>query len=163
LSLFDQSGTQDNPADYVSFQTLDNTLYLGYQSFTLPEDAQTKLVSTMLLQVNFKAPAAPHQVWTWSIYNWSTDLWIPLGDSIGTTPDEWQTLLFRIRQPRRYVSAAGEIRIQLQSENAGGAVKIDYEALHITYLSIPVTATPDAPLITSDRPSIFSVPSTPRP
>ncbi|MFT3892415.1 MAG: choice-of-anchor Q domain-containing protein [Anaerolineales bacterium] len=163
LNLFDQSGTQDNPDAYVSFQTLEDTFYLGYQSFTLPADAQAKLVSTMLLQVNFKAPASPHQVWTWSIYNWSTGMWIPLGDSIGTTPDEWQTLLFHIRQPRRYISAAGEIRIQLLSENTGGAVKIDYQALHITYLSFPATATPEAPLITSDQPSIFSVPSTPKP
>ncbi|MFT3892411.1 MAG: hypothetical protein QM730_12315 [Anaerolineales bacterium] len=163
LNLFDQSGTQDNPDAYVSFQTLEDTFYLGYQSFTLPEDAQAKLVSTMLLQVNFKAPASPHQVWTWSIYNWSTGMWIPIGDTVGTTPDEWQTLLFHIRQPRRYISAAGEIRIQLLSENTGGAVKIDYQALHITYLSFPATATPEAPLITSDRPSIFSVPSTPKP
>ncbi|MFT3892413.1 MAG: Ig-like domain-containing protein [Anaerolineales bacterium] len=163
LNLFDQSGTQDNPDAYVSFQTLEDTFYLGYQSFTLPEDAQAKLVSTMLLQVNFQAPASPHQVWTWSIYNWSTGMWIPIGDTVGTTPNEWQTLLFHIRQPRRYISAAGEVRIQLLSENTGGAVKIDYQALHITYLSFPATATPEAPLITSDRPSIFSVPSTPRP
>ena len=163
LSLLDQSGAEDNPDAYISFQT-PTTLYVGYQSFLLPEDAQTKLISTILVQVNFKGPASSTQVWTWSVYDWSTGLWIKIGDSIGTDPDEWQTLIFRIRQPWKYVSTGREIRIQLRSNNANGDAKIDYEALHATYLSNPATPIPATPVITPKRPGIYSAPtSTPRP
>ena len=139
LSLLQQTGADDDPAAYVSFQT-PNTVYMGTQSFLLPADARADLIASMLLQVNFKG--ASSQVWTWSIYNWRSGLWIELGDSIGTAPDQWSTRLFKISNPRLYVSSRGEIRIQLKSDNASGDAKIDYEALHLTYLSIPATATP---------------------
>ena len=163
LSLLEQSEANDNPAAYVSFQT-PNRVYMGYQSFTLPVDAQSRLISTALLQVNFKGPASSTQMWTWSIYDWTSNLWIKLGDSIGTTADQWNTLLFRIPHPQRYVSSGHEIRIQLRSNNANGDAKIDYEALHITYLSVPAASTPVTPVSTPKRPGISSVPtSTPSP
>ena len=162
LSLLDQTGADDNPAAYISFQT-PNTLYLGYRSFSMPDDSRSNLISTMLLQVNFKSPSST-QIWTWSVYDWNKDLWIKLGDSIGVTVDQWETLLFRIPNPQGFVSPRGEIRIQLRSSNGDANAKIDYEALHITYLSIPVTPTPMTPVATPKRPGIFSVPmSTPGP
>ncbi|NWG07050.1 MAG: DUF1906 domain-containing protein [Chloroflexi bacterium] len=156
LSLFDQTGVEDDPAAYLSFQT-PSTYYLGYQSFFLPEETQSRLVSTMLLQVNFKGPAS--QVWTWSIYDWGKNLWVKLGDSIGATPGQWNSLLFRIRSPKRYISPGREIRIQLKSNNANGDAKIDYEALHITYVSVPATPAPVTPVATPKRPGIFSAPT----
>jgi len=63
LSMLQQTGTDDNPAAYVSFQT-PNTVSLGYQPFTHPGNAQVNLVSTMLLQINFKGPEASTQKWT---------------------------------------------------------------------------------------------------
>ncbi len=162
LGLLDQSGAEDNPAAYVSFQT-PNGVYLGYQSFFLPADAQTRLISTALLQVNFKGPASSTQLWTWSIYDWNKDLWIKLGDSIGTTTGQWNSLLFRIPNPQRFLSRH-EVRIQLRSSNANGDAKMDYEALHITYLYLPAMPTSAVPVITPKRPGIFSAPtSTPSP
>ena len=139
LGLLEQTGAEDDPAAYVSFQT-PNTVYMGYQSFLLPPDARADLISSMLLQVNFKG--ASSQVWTWSIYNWRSGLWIKLGDSIGTLPDQWSPRLFKIANPQLYISPRGEIRIQLKSNNASGDAKVDYEALHLTYLSIPATPQP---------------------
>jgi len=164
LGLLDQNGADDNPAAYVSFQTPGSS-YLGYRSFYLPNDTHSKLISTMLLQVNFKGPASSSQTWAWSIYDWSTKQWIKLGDTIGVNANQWQTLLFRIRYPWRYSSPVGEIRIQLKSNNANGDVKIDYEAIHITYLSISATPTPVVvPAVTPHRPGISSAPTaTPSP
>ncbi len=121
----------------------------------------------MLLQVNFKVPASSSQVWTWSIYNPTTNMWIKVGDTLGVEADQWQSITFRINQPSKYVSPTNEIRIQLSSNNADGDIKIDYEALHITYLSIPVISTNIAPVVPSNRPgisSVLNVPiATPRP
>ena len=159
LSLLDQSGAGDNAAAYVSFQT-PGGVYYGYRSFSLPVDAQSRLVSTMLLQVNFKIPSSS-QTWTWSVYDWDKDLWIKLGDTIGGATAQWETLLLKIPNPQRYISSRGEILIQLKSSNANGDAKIDYDALHITYLSIPAIPTPTTPGITPKRPGIFSVPISP--
>ena len=139
LGLLQQTGAEDDPAAYVSFQT-PNTVYMGYQSFTLPTDARPDLIGFMLLQVNFKGDIST--TWTWSAYDWKSAQWIELGNSIGAKAGVWKTFLFPIRQPWRYISSKGEIRIQLKSDNASGDAKIDYEALHLTYLSIPATATP---------------------
>jgi hypothetical protein len=158
LSLLDQTGAEDDPARYVSFQT-PNTSYLGYQSYYLPNDTRPDLISTMLLQVNFKAPASSTQTWIWSVYDWNTNLWIKLGDSIGANTDQWRTLLFKFRVPQRYISPRGEIRIELRSNDASHDAKIDYEAIHITYLSIPAMPTPVVPIVTSQRPGIFSAPT----
>ena len=120
----------------------------------------------MLMQVNFKGPISSSQTWTWSVYDWNTKQWIKLGDTIGAKADLWQTLLFRIRYPWRYSSPVGEIRIQLRSNNANGDAKIDYEALHITYLSIPIPVAPilAVPTVTPLRPGISSAPTaTPSP
>jgi hypothetical protein len=155
LSLLDQTGAEDNPAAYISFQTPE-TVYAGYRSFFLPEDARTRTISNALLQVHFKG--GDSTIWSWSIYDWNSNLWIKLGDSTGAEADQWQDMIFRIRQPWRIVSSQKEIRVQLRSNNANGDAKVDYEAIHITYLSNPALPTPYAPPILPVRPGIFSVP-----
>jgi len=162
LGLLQQSGTDDTPGAYMAFQT-PNSTYIGYQSFTLPSDMQPSLISTMLMQINFKGPASSTQTWTWSIYNWNTKMWIKLGDTIGTSADQWNTLTFRIQNPSRYISPGKEIRIQLRSNNANGDAMIDYEALHITYLPYTPAPTQPAPIVPATRPGIFSTSSTPTP
>jgi hypothetical protein len=122
------------------------------------------MVSTILLQINFMGPASSTQTWTWSVYNWNSKQWIKLGDTIGAKDAQWQTLLFRMRNPHQYISAGGEIRIQLRSNNANGDAKVDYEALHVTYLSVPPTPTSAVPIVTPRRPGVSSGPlSTPTP
>jgi len=162
LGLLQQNGLGDTPDAYVTFQT-PGSIYTGYQSFLLPSDTQPSQVSTMLMQINFKGPASSTQKWTWSIYDWNTKMWIKLGDSTGTSADEWNMLLFRIQNPRRYILPAGEIRVQLKSNNANGDVKVDYEAIHLTYRPVMPSPTPVIPTVPPRRPGISSAPLTPTP
>ena len=156
LGLLQQSGTEDNPTTYVTFQT-PGSVYMGYRSFILPSDVQPSLISTMLLQINFKGPASSTQRWTWSIYNWNTRMWIKLGDTVGTQANQWNTLIFSISNISRYISSTREIRIRLQSNNSTGDAKIDYETLHITYRPVTSTPTNMMPAIPARRPGIASI------
>ena len=156
LGFFEQSGTNDTPGAYVNFQTPGSAAYVGYQSFFLPDDIKTNFISTMLLQVNFKAPAASTQLWTWSIYDWSTGMWIKLGDTIDAPADQWNVKAFRIRNFQRYISARREVRIRLVSNNANGDIKIDYQAFHLTHRVVTTTPIPSTPPAMPRRPGIFT-------
>ena len=155
LGLLQQSGSEDNAGTYVRFQT-PGISYVGYQVFQLPDDMQPFGISTVLFQVNFKAPAHATQIWTWSIYNWYTQMWNELGDTIGTEGNQWNTVIFRVRVFAPYISPAREIRIQLRSNNPNGDAKIDYEALHVTYLPVTPAPTYAAPTVPARRPGIAS-------
>lgn len=155
LSLFDQAGTEDNPAAYVSFLSPDSG-YVGVQTFQLPGDAQPMSISKALLQINYKGSGSPPQAWVWSIYDPTSDLWITLGDSLHVETGPWQSLVFRIPKLWRYISADHQIRIQVRSSRVVGTAKIDYEAIHITYLSDTVTPAITAPAVPSRRPGISS-------
>lgn len=156
LGLLQQTGLEDDPNAYVSSHT-PSTVYMGYQSFYIPDDIQTTLITNALLQVNFKGPDTSTQTWIWSIYDWNSNLWIKLGDNIGTTAYQWNDLTFTIRNISRYISPNREVRIQLRSNNANGDIKLDYEALHLTYRTATVNATPTTPSIPGTRPGISSV------
>jgi len=160
LGLIEQDGFDDNPSAYVQFET-SNLTYLGYKSFYLPTNAQVANISAMLLQVNFKK-TEPAQVWTWSAYDWTTGNWVSLGDSRGTQHNEWNTMLFSINSVSRYVSAAGEVRIRLQSGAQIGDLKLDYESLHITYEPVAPTPTNVVPTALPTKPPyIFPATFTP--
>lgn len=161
LSLIEQTGTADNPATYVSFQT-PGTSYLGYQTFHIPSDAIPSLISNMLLQVNFKG-TDPSQIWTFSVYDWSAQMWVAIGNTNGTTVNRWNSLTFRIRNITRIVSSSGEVRIRLQSNNATGDAKLDYEAIHITYYPVAVSPSLTVPVVPGRRPGVTSVHMSPNP
>ncbi len=144
LGLIQQNGADDDPSAYVRFQT-PGKAYMGYKSFFLPGNAQPVNISSMLLQVNFKGPAASTQTWTWAIYDWTTGVWVKLGDNIGSQADQWNALIFHITSIARYVSPAREIRIRLFSNNQSDDAKIDYQALHVTYEPVEPTPTPAMP------------------
>ena len=156
LSLLEQSGTIDNPAAYVTFQP-SGSVYSGYQTFHFAGDVTPSRISTMLLQVNFKASAAPAQNWSFSIYDWKTNLWINVGNTLGTTPGQWNTLTFSIKKFTRYISTGREVRIRFQSTNASDIAKLDYEALHITYRPVAIAPSPVVPAVPGQRPGIASI------
>lgn len=160
LGLLQQTGTDDNPDAYVTFQT-PGSVYIGYRSFHLPNDVQPSLISSTLVQVNFKGPSSATQKWTFSIYDWNKKMWVKLGDSTGTAAGQWNGLTFRISALSRYVSPAREIRIRLQSSNANGDAKLDYEALHITYRLAEATVVSAAPTVPARRPGILFTGSAP--
>lgn len=156
LWYLEQSTMDDNANAYINYQTFTG-VYDGYRTFYIPDGIQTTFISSMLLQVNFNGPAISSQTWTWSIYDWNSNLWIKIGDTIGSTPNEWNSMPITIRNIRRYISPGHEIRIRLQSNNANGNLKVDYEALHITYRVMTVNPSPSAPTVPANRPGIASV------
>jgi len=162
LSLLQQTGTDDNPDTYVSFQT-PGSVYVGYQTFHFASDVVPSRISTMLLQVNFKGPASSTQNWTFSIYDWNTQMWIKLDDTVGTTAGQWNDLTFPIKKFTRYISAGREVRIRLQSSNASDDAKLDYEAIHITYRPVAVASTQAAPAVPGQRPGIAAFHISPNP
>jgi hypothetical protein len=142
LGVIDQSGNDDNPSAYMTFGTSDLP-HLSYDIFKLPPSIKPANVSAVLLQVNFSGPPHTVQTWAWSIFNWSTNIWVPLGDTVGVPSGQWNTLVFRIYGIPNYVSSEGEISIQLKSNARNGIAKLDYEALHFTYLPVtPVVIQP---------------------
>jgi len=153
LGLLQQNGLDDNPATYVTFQTMGSS-YLGYQSFYLLNEILPARVSSMLLQINFK-DTPPATRWTWSIYSWNTGQWVKLGDKI-SNGNQWQMALFGIRNTWLYISPGREIRIQLRSNYPNGELKVDYEAIHVTYRTITPETPQVAPTVPPNRPGIAS-------
>ena len=90
-------------------------------------------------------------------------MWIKLGDTVGTTANQWTALTFRINNVTRYVSSSREIRIRLQSSNSNGDAKIDYEGLHVTYRPVAVMSPVSVPDLPGQRPGIASVHTNPNP
>jgi len=156
LSLLEQNGFNDDPSAYVVFSPAGSS-YIGYQSFYLPLNLHPSNVSNILLQINYKDPN-PSQIWIWSVYSWKSKKWVKLGDAAGGDT-QWSTLLFRINNSWQYISSANEIRIQLSSNNVTSGVKIDYEALHVTYKSSEPLSEPVVPTVPPNRPGIASASS----
>ncbi|MFT3893231.1 MAG: hypothetical protein QM730_16500 [Anaerolineales bacterium] len=152
LGLLEQSGSSDTPSTYVVFSPTAYT-FRGYQSFLLPEDLRPVNVSSILLQINYKDPVAANQ-WIWSVYYWPMKRWVELGDAPGGN-SQWSTLLFRLNTPWKYISSAGEVRIQLSSDYATSDIKVDYEALHVTYKTSGHPNDPFVPTVLPDRPGIL--------
>jgi hypothetical protein len=137
LSVLKQSGTEDNPAEYVTFQPQGSS-YEGYLSFNPPANFPAESVSAVSLRVNFKGTATSKQNWIWSIYDWNKKEWVKLGTASGKQ-SQWQLLELNIPLRKQYGSAQNEVWIQLRSNNAAGNAKIDYQVLQITS-SAPASA-----------------------
>jgi len=140
LGLLEQSNTDDNPSTYLSFST-PSVIYSGYTTYQLPLEILPNKISALLLQVNFKGPADSTQLWTWSVFNWKSQLWIKVGDTLGTQPNVWNDITFRLRNFSPFISSSRQIRIRLQSNNANADAKLDYQAIHVTYIPVAPTAT----------------------
>jgi hypothetical protein len=141
LSLLQQKGTADDPSTYVTFLT-PKSAYVGYQSFLIPPDVNPAAISSMTLEINYKAPKPSIQVWEMSIYNWVSKGWIKLGDTKNiVNASEWQFYSLNLPNFQQYLSPGKEIRIRLNSNNAKNDLKVDYEVIKITTGTPPPTAT----------------------
>jgi hypothetical protein len=132
LGELQASGTEDTSTEYVILRS-DRTQYTGTMSFTLPTNVPATSISDLTLQVNFKANGTSKQTWTWSIYNWSTNTWVLLGDVKTVRRDStWLMLEYRTPFRPQYVSSRNEIRVQMRTTDSRGDTKIDYVALKLT-------------------------------
>lgn len=144
LAAMDLSGTTDNWNKYVEF----SGRYSGYLTFTVPNGASW---SAIAVQVNYRGPATATQKWTFSLYNWSTSAWVPVGTNVGA-PDwgAWKLLTFNASGTvANYVSSSNAIRLQLSANNSADAADIDYAAVVLTSGGgVSNTVAPSAPAST---------------
>ncbi|MGC1377907.1 MAG: glycoside hydrolase family 44 protein [Anaerolineales bacterium] len=133
LAVQDQSGAVDTPSKYVKFTTPGTALYSGYRSFSLPTNIAVSGVTAMNVKVNYKGLPKASQRWSWSLYDWTAKKWVYIGDNTGATNNTWFAVTFSTTSPKRFISASREIRLLLQSGNAGGDAKLDFESVNVTY------------------------------
>jgi hypothetical protein len=135
--LLQQQGAADDPGAYVTFKAPKKG-YVGYQSFVLPANITPSSISSVQLEVNYKAARPSNQTWTISIYNWKTKKWVKIGTTINMrNAREWVAKSFTIANFQRYVSSGNEVRVLLTSNNGNGDLKVDYEVIKVTVGSAP--------------------------
>ena len=112
--------------------------YAGYQVFTLPTSVSPSSVTGIEVKVNYQGPSHNRQVWTWQLFNWSTNAYVTVGDNSAITPPldwlQWTVFNFSATGTlANYVRASdGQMRVQIVSNNAVDDTYIDYEAVIVT-------------------------------
>lgn len=136
LGVMDQSGLQNTSSDYVEFEAAAaGTSYAGYTSYTLPTSISPSSVTGIQVLVDYLGPSNSTQTWTWQIYDWVHQAYVPVGTNfMATASGSWKLLTFNVwGNPSNYVNASnGAIQIQLLSNNAADNADIDYEAVLVT-------------------------------
>lgn len=130
LATKDQSGKSNNWSKYVEF----SGRYDGYRGYTLPASVARADVAGITVAVNYRGPSSDNQTWTWSVYDWTAKQWRTAGTN-ADAPDwgAWKNLTFSVNDDaHRLVSAQGDVRVRLTSNNASDAADIDYEAVTVT-------------------------------
>jgi hypothetical protein len=141
LARRDQTGWDDQPANYVAFVT-PGVKYAGYRTYQLPAGVVPASITALRVEVNYSGPSKRLQLWTWFLYDWSAAAWVRVGDNSKSRAWEWGMLIFNIPTPARFVSSTGEIRLRLTSNNGNNDTRLDYEAVHVLF----TPALPPAPV-----------------
>lgn len=129
-----QTGTGNTASNEIVLQGQ----YTGYQVFTLPTSIAPSSIIGIQVKVNYQGPSYSRQVWTWQLYNWSTNAYVTVGNNSAITPPlDWlQWTVFNFTVPgtlANYVRANdGQMRVQIFSNNAADDTYIDYEAVIVT-------------------------------
>jgi N-terminal glycosyl-hydrolase-114-associated domain/Putative Ig domain/Right handed beta helix region len=140
IDLLDESGTSSTFSKYVEFNTNLNSIYGGYQLFTLPTTIAPSSVTAIQVKANYQGPATATQTWTWQLFNWSTNSYVTVGTNAGAPGwGAWTILTFSATGTlANYIRTSdGQIKVQVSSNNASDAADIDYEAVVVTYSSGP--------------------------
>jgi hypothetical protein len=144
LATKDQTGTQNNSANYVQFGTPSGQQFTGSLSFTAPSGITLSEITSIQLMANVLAPQDTVDSWDYSIYNWKSAAYEHLGNQnhcggstgLHTCRDDSGSFLdWRWNQYNAngdgtksdYVnSTTREIRIQLTSSNASSYEDMDW-------------------------------------
>jgi len=141
LALRDQNWGDDDPSKYVSFNTPGIT-YTGQRNYQLPAEIPVNAMTALRIEANYFGPARAAQLWSWYLFNWSSNAWVKIGDNSKARAWEWSVLIFNVTSPARFTSPSGEMRLRLVSSNANYDARLDYEAVHVLYNP----STPPAPV-----------------
>jgi N-terminal glycosyl-hydrolase-114-associated domain len=137
IDLLDESGFNPVSGKYVDFWAASaGAKYAGYRVYTLPSSITPSSITNLQVEVNYQGPNYSTQVWTWQIFNWSTNAYVTIGNNSAVTQSwyEWQILNFTVPGTlANYVrSSDGQMRVQLLSNNTADDTYIDYEAIIVT-------------------------------
>ena len=135
IAIQDLTGSQDSWNKYVEFGPNGSQKYDGYQSFTLPTSITPASITSIQVKVNYRGPDSATQIWTWKIYDWTTNSYVTVGTN-ATAPSwgNWTVLNFNVNGSlANYVrSNDGKIQIGLSANNTADSTDIDYEAVIVT-------------------------------
>lgn len=153
LAIKDQIDTQNDSSKYVQFGTPPGSAYQGYFTYNLPSSVIPSQITTLTFIANVLGPAASSDAFTWSIFNWTTNKYESLGNqnvcggTSGTHPCnsktngtldsdnyarwKWLQRMALGRPLTQYVNAAGQVQIQLASQNASGYLDVDYAVMDV--------------------------------
>lgn len=135
MAILDLSGSIDSWSKYVEFGPKSSQKYEGFQSFTLPASVAPGSITGIQVRVNYRGPATSTQVWTWKIFDWTTNSYVAIGTNAGAADwGNWGILNFNVSGNfANYVRTSdGRIQIGLSANNTADAVNIDYEAVIVT-------------------------------
>ncbi len=120
--------------DKITFMTFTTPgkVYKGFRSYKLSTSMPSESVTSLKVKVSYSGLPAGSQTWTWYAYNWSSGNWTKIGTNQGAKKNIWKIFTFNIPNPQAHVHETGSIRILLQSNNASGNARIDYEAVLVT-------------------------------
>lgn len=116
---------------FMEFKT-PGKVYKGFRTYKLPASMPRESVSSLKVKVSYRGLPAGSQTWTWYAYNWSAQSWTKIGTNQGAKNNVWKTFVFKVPNPQAHVQGTGAVRILLQSNNASGDAKIDYEGVLVT-------------------------------
>lgn len=134
IDVLDQSGT----GNISSEQIVLHGQYAGYQVFTLPSSVSPSAITALQVKVNYQGPSHNRQIWTWQLFNWSTNSWVTVGDNSAITASQdwvqWTIFNFSVSGTlANYVRASdGQMKVQILSNNSVDDTYIDYEAILVT-------------------------------
>jgi endo-alpha-1,4-polygalactosaminidase (GH114 family) len=164
LATRDEAGTADDPSMYVRLGGPD-VMYAGYRTYVLPSSVSPSTVTTITMLANFRGPTAARNAWTWSVYDWTNDVWVRLGtqdhcggdagtkkwpcDDLDRAP--WKYLRYNAIHAAHASLAdlvnptTHEIRVNIEASSAGAA-KLDWEAVEV-YSNAGTPTTPWTPAV----------------
>ncbi len=148
LAAKDQRGGENDAARYVQFGVTGGEDYQGYRSYFLPGAINPAGISTLTLIANVLGPSTATDAFTWSLYDWTTQQYEPLGtqnncggatgrfacgaDKRGFKAWKWLQYTALGRPLSNYVNpGTGELRVLLSSANATSYLSVDFESLSV--------------------------------
>ncbi len=135
LFVQDQTGTQNSPAKYVTFNT-PGVIYKGYRVYNLPASVKLAALIGFTVRVNYRGPLSANQNWSWWLYDYSRGSYVKIGDNARVTANRWTLLTFSAGNAARFISPGSQIKLLTQSNNTSGDARIDFEAIDALYSTI---------------------------
>lgn len=132
LQTLDGTGLSDSASCVQFYSKTAGSAYMGYRSYFITQNSS---VTALQVLANFRGPSSDKQVWTWKIYDWVFNDWVPLGtNAMAFDHGPWTVLNFKIGSPfHHYINAAtGELRIGCSSNNSADDASLNYEAAVVT-------------------------------